>query len=141
MKIERPILPYVKVLAALRGGPADGPIMKMLVRSRKKTRSLSRKGLAAGAVAVSGSAVFMAALASGALPTTEDLAPIGAWLVLCGFGIVFGSLALCWVAITTYRWMTYMHEQITEALAGEVEMFSRLGRMEPSSYQHRDAHA
>jgi hypothetical protein len=101
-------------------------MMKMLVMSRMKLRSLSRMDFVVGAVAVSGSTAYLFIVESGTLLKIEGLMLMQASLILCGIGLVVGSLALCWSAIVNYRWTTHMHEQITEALAGEAAMFEKL---------------
>jgi hypothetical protein len=120
LKLDRPILNYIKILAALQDARADRLMMEQLLAIRNRRAHFITLNLILGALAVSGSAVYLAILRFGGdIPT---LASLG----LCGLGLLIGASGLCWAGIANYRWATRMHRQIAAALAEEAALLERI---------------
>lgn len=117
MKHERPLLPYVKILAALSGEPLDEGFLEHVQAGGEKMRK------------VSGVTIVLALLccalygAGGGLARAGPLMPTS--IVIQAFLLVLAVALIC-LGVANYNWIASWHSSIAEALAQEEEIEKRV---------------
>ena len=128
MRLQRPILKYIRMLAALNND-TDDEFLGHIGDGARKMASLSKMNLIL--VALTAMGVIGLSLVTNAMTFVQSEASIGLWQAATAFGFAaFMMVPLVYIAITNYSRTTKMHRMIDGALKAEAELGKSLIELE-----------